>query len=95
MLEAAESLVIRESMFCKRKKDYKQGKLQPFLGDGPKLEVEAKKRSSCRWKSKRFVVNPGTAMVIAGSTPVWFAKAYRLVATQSSAGFMLALGHGM
>ncbi len=43
--EATEFLVIREPMLCKWKKDYKQGKLQAFLGNGPKLEVEAKKKA--------------------------------------------------
>jgi hypothetical protein len=94
--EATESLVIREPMLCKWKKDFKQKKLQAFLGNGPKLEVEPKKGSSCRWKSRRFMVNSGTVMVIAGSTHRWFAKAYWLVATRCSAlGVMQALSRAI
>ncbi|MFN5291973.1 MAG: hypothetical protein ACK5E4_17940 [Planctomycetia bacterium] len=44
--QAGKSMDIRESMFWKLKKDYKKRKLQAFLGNGPKLEVEAKKRQS-------------------------------------------------
>ncbi|MFN6053375.1 MAG: hypothetical protein ACK47R_21325, partial [Planctomycetia bacterium] len=44
--EATESLVIREPMLCKWKKDFKQKKLQAFLGNGAKGEVVAKKRLS-------------------------------------------------
>lgn len=80
--EAAKSLVIRDSWLWKRKKAYKQSKLQPFLGNGPKLEVEAKKRQGLSVEIQEIVVNPGTAMVITGSMPVWLAKAYRLVATR-------------
>ena len=54
MREATEFLVIREPMLCKWKKDYKQGKLQAFLGNGPKLEVEAKKRQSLSVEIQKF-----------------------------------------